>query len=279
MYLYLGAKMIKAMVVNSFLGRIGFDLRDTLDLYKAAWKQLEALPNLSNDILARQLVERLCEDGKIFIDVGCHIGSVVAGVSRHSSPSRILAVEAIPEKVVALRKRFPNVDIHECAVSDSEGKVEFVIDLARSGYSSLDPAVKNRSASTRIIQVKVTTLDVIMPNEGVDLVKIDVEGAELGVLRGSRALVAASRPIFMFESGPEEMSGFPKADLWQWFADHDYDVLLPNRVAHFGPGMSLDNFLDSHLYPRYATNYFGVPRERRDTVRLRARKILDLDKH
>ncbi len=123
----------------------------------------------------------------------------------------------------------------------------------------------------------MTTLDAIVPHHGVDLIKIDVEGAELGVLRGAEAIVTASRPVFMFESGPTEMAGFPMRELWQWFQDHDYEVALPMRVAHNAPGLSLETFLDAHAYPRISSNYFGIPRERRARVRLRARKILKLD--
>ena len=269
-----GETMLKGMLVNSYIGQLGFGLRETVDLHQAIHGQLEDLGCISNDVMARQLLERLCEDGKIFIDVGCHIGSVVAGVSRQSNPSKIIAVEAIGDKVVALRKRFPDLELHECAVSDQEGEVEFTIDLDRPGYSSLDPALKERSAATKLIRVKMTTMDNIMPHEGIDLIKIDVEGAELGVLRGAEALTKASRPVYMFESGPVEMEGYPLTALWQWFDDHDYDVLTPNRLAHYGAGMSLEIFLDSHVYPRRTDNYFGVPRERRESLRTRTRQVM-----
>lgn len=269
--------MLKQMLVNSSVGQAALHLRDTVELHRAVHGQREALGCLANDILARHLLDRLCADGAIFVDVGCHIGSVLAGVARYSRPGRMIAVEAIPEKVVSLRRRFPDVEIHGCAVGDHEGEVEFTIDLERSGFSSLDPALKDRIRSGRVIAVRLTTLDAILPHEGIDLIKIDVEGAELGVLRGAQALVAASRPVFMFESGPQEMEGFPNGALWQWFEDHDYDVVLPNRLAHFGPGMSRDIFLDSHRYPRHTTNYFGIPRERRDATRLRARALLGFD--
>jgi len=269
--------MIKELLINTFVGRLGYRLRETLHLHHAVHRKREALGCLSNDAIAQQLLARLCLEDKIFIDVGCHIGSVVARVSRTHRPGRILAIEPIPEKVASLRRRFPDVEIHGCAVSDHEGEAEFTIDLKRSGYSSLDPARKGRHAATRTMNVRLATLDGIMPHDDVDLVKIDVEGAELGVLRGAEALTAASRPLYMFESGPDEMQGFTHAALWQWFEERDYDLLLPNRVAHLAPGMALDVFLDSHIYPRRTINYFGVPRERRADVRARARRVLRLD--
>jgi len=267
--------MFRELLVNTFMGRIGCDLRETMHLHRAVHGRLEWLGCISNDAIAHQLLKTLCREGKIFIDVGCHIGSVMARVSRNGRLCRILAVEAVPEKARLLRKRFPGVQVHACAVGDHEGDAEFAIHLARSGYSSLDTTRKARHGTTRTITVKLTTLDRIMPHDDVDLVKIDVEGAELGVLRGAEALTAASRPVYLFESGPEEMPGFPHGALWQWFEDHDYDLLLPNRMAHLGQGMSLEVFMDSHVYPRRAINYFGVPRERRAHVRERARQALN----
>lgn len=266
--------MLKGLLVNTKLGQLGMSLRDSFSLHRAAIGDLENVGMIANDMLARTLLERLCEDGRIFVDIGAHIGSVIGGAMAHSKPSRLIAIEAVPEKALALRERFPGAEIIETAVSDHEDEVDFTIDLARPGYSSLNPDVQSHTTASRVIRVRMTTLDAILPHDGVDLIKIDVEGAELGVLRGADALIAASRPVVMFESGAIEMAGFPANELWQWFDDHDYDVVLPMRVAHTAPGMTLEMFLDAHQYPRVTTNYFGIPRERRDQIRPRARKLL-----
>lgn len=269
--------MLKGIIVNTGLGQAGLNLREKIALHKAALDDLENVGMISNDLIARTLLERLCAPGRIFLDVGAHIGSVIAGVMRHSAPARIIAIEAIPEKAAALRARFPKAEIHETAVSDHEAEVDFTIDLARPGYSSLNPELKAQTSASRVIRVPMTTLDAIVPDDGIDLVKIDVEGAELGVLRGAETMIAKSRPIVMFESGAIEMEGFPKTGLWEWFEDHGYEVALPMRVAHQAPGLSLETFADAHEYPRMTTNYYGIPRERRDETRLRARKLLGFD--
>lgn len=269
--------ILKGLLVNTGVGQIGLDLRERLSLQKTALAEPEKLSMASNDLLARVLLERLCAPGGIFVDVGAHIGSVIAAVARHSRPAQIFAVEAIPEKAAALRSRFPDVTILEYAVSDQDGEVDFTVDIARPGYSSLNPDLSTQTSQFQIIRVPMTRLDALTPHEGVDLIKIDVEGAELGVLRGAEAIVAGSRPLFMFESGAIEMAGFPKTALWQWFHDHGYEVALPMRVAHLAPGLTLEAFLDMHEYPRVTTNYFGIPNERRAETRDRARKALALD--
>lgn len=266
--------MVKSAFVNTALGHLAQGMRDRIGLYRAAGASREALGTLSNDSLARTLLERLCADGATFIDVGAHIGSVIDGVRRQSKPSAIVAIEAIPAKAEALRARFPNVTIHSTAAGDSQGDVSFFIDERRSGYSSLDAGLNNRASSVREIVVPINRLDTLVQATNVDLIKIDVEGAELGVLRGAEAIIGASRPTIMFESGADEMEAFPKSALWNWLDAHDYCVLVPNRVAHNDPGMSREVFLEAHLYPRRTTNYFAVARERRTEIRDRARRLL-----
>lgn len=269
---------MRGLIVNNRLGAAARGLRDRWELFRAAAGRVEQVGFLANDYLARLLLERLCLPGRIFIDVGAHIGSVVDGVRRHSRPAHIVAVEAIPEKAAALRRRFPGTTVHALALGEAAGEARFFVAESQSGYSSLDATLSERAANVRAITVPVERLDALVAAEGVDVVKIDVEGAELGVLRGAEAVVAASRPSILLESGPEAMAAYPKAALWDWADAHDYALLVPDRVAHQDDGLSRDGFLEAHLYPRRTTNYWAIARERRDEVRARARDVLRLDR-
>jgi FkbM family methyltransferase len=269
--------MFKQAIVNTSLGFFAQNLRDRLSLHRSVERARERLGEHANDSLARKLLERICAPGRVFIDVGSHIGSVIDGVRRSSRPAHIISIEAIPAKAEALQRRFPEITVHCCAAGDAETEAEFFVDDLRPGFSSLNPAISKREKGVRRIVVPVRRLDSVAADQPVDVIKIDVEGAELGVLRGAEAVVAAHRPTIMFESGAEEMAGFPKRELWEWCDAHDYCVLVPNRVAHQDDGMSLDVFMEAHLYPRRTTNYFAVARERRTEIRSRARVALGLD--
>jgi FkbM family methyltransferase len=254
---------LKQRLVGTPLGRLAMRGRSTLEYWRTG---REAIGTIANDQLAEFLVTRFCE--RAFVDVGAHIGSIIAEVQQHCPDVRITAIEPIPEKARQLRQKFKSVTVIECALADYDGETSFFINLAATGYSSL----ARSAGESREIKVPVRRLDEIV--DDADVIKIDVEGAELGVLRGAERL--KSRPVMLFESAPNEVLGYTKADLWGWFDAHDYGVLLPNRLAHTAPPMSLEVFVDSHHYPRHTTNYFAVPREKIELVRARARKIIGL---
>ncbi len=265
--------MDRAILINTGLGVYVQRLRERIELVRSALSMPENTATISNDMISRHLLERLCRPGAVVVDIGAHIGSVVDGVRRHSQPSAVIAIEAMPEKAAALRRKFPDVTIHACAVGEEDGTVPFFVDVKSTGYSSLY-STRNREADVREITVPLRRLDDLLPSEMVDLMKIDVEGAELGVLKGARALIERSQPVIMFESGPEVQGDYTKEALFHWFDSMHYALLVPNRVAHNDDGLTLQSFVEAHLYPRRTTNYFAIPRIRRIEIRDRARRIL-----
>jgi len=254
----------KQRLIGTGLGRFASSVRNLVQLLRTP---RVALGTVVNDQLATSLMVRLCRPGETFVDVGAHIGSVIADVRYHCPTARIIAIEAIPEKVTQLRRKFPDVTVHSCALAEDEGVTAFYIDLDESGYSSLDGGHGNK----REIRVVKTRLDTLVP--AADIIKIDVEGAELGVLRGAEKLIAQSRPIIMFESGPGNAMGYTKEQMFDWFTERNYGLFAPNRIANTGGPMSLAGFLDSHEYPRRTTNYFALPMERFDEVRAQAQAL------
>lgn len=262
--------LLRTLIVPNRLGAIVQSARAALSLHRAVHSRLESVGTEANDELARWLLERLCPPGGTFLDVGAHIGSVLAGVRRHSNPARLIAIEAMPDKVANLRRRFPHVEVHEFAVGAQAGEASFFVDLAQSGYSSL---TAREGAGTREIRVKVVPLDEALAGVAVDVMKIDVEGAELAALRGAAALVDTGRPVIMFESATLTLDA---GAIWAWFDERDYDVVLPNRVAHLGPPLSREGFEEAHIYPRRTMNYFALPREKRSVIRDRARALLGI---
>jgi FkbM family methyltransferase len=268
---------IKQLALGSSIGRLLIFGRSKFQLLSAAASSSESIGTLMNDQLAAYLLPRLCAPGKTFIDVGSHIGSVIAEVQHHDGSISIIAIEAIPEKAERLHRKFPRVAIYNYAVGDQSGKVSFFINTRKSGYSSLGKAAN--AEGLQEITVSMRRLDDLIFADNVDVIKIDVEGAELGVLLGSKKLIQDSRPVIMFESGPDiNELGYTKSALWEFLTDVGYTIHVPNRVAHNDDGLSIEGFIDSHVYPRRCTNYFAIPTERRIEIRDRAREILGINR-
>jgi FkbM family methyltransferase len=269
---------MKQMLLGTPIGRVALSLREKVGMIQSACFHPDDVGTIANDILATKLITSLCQSNKTFVDIGAHIGSVTSEVAHRDASIRIIAIEAIPEKVAKLRRKFPAIELHECAVGENMGEASFFIDLRESGYSSLGKPRDTDSSAFSEIRVQIRRLDDIVRQADVDAIKIDVEGAELGVLLGGVTILVNCRPIVMFESGPapEDGSGYSKTALYELLSSHGYIVLVPNRVAHNDSGLTLDGFLESHLYPRRTTNYFAVPTERRIEIRDRARGILKI---
>lgn len=256
--------MFREHLVGTAMGRAAIRIREAMNLIRSP---RVALGTVVNDQMALPLLVSLCRSGDTFLDIGAHVGSVIADVQHRCPGATVIAVEAIPEKVSKLKRRFPSITVHSCALSDEVGTVDFYIDTQETGCSSLAERPHSKK-----ISVPKSRLDDLV--DKADLIKLDVEGAELGVLRGGERLVSVCRPIIMFESGPGNVLGYTKEDMFAWLSSQNYGIHAPNRLAGTGGAMGLEGFLDSHEYPRRTTNYFAIPHERFSEVRDRAAALL-----
>jgi FkbM family methyltransferase len=274
----LNSLWLKRRLVGTRLGRTVMRCRNVWSIWQSMRANPENLGSISQEACAKQLLPGLCLESTVFVDVGAHIGSVIDLVRQRHPTIKVIAIEAVPDKATQLAKKFRNIEVHNCAVGEAEGDVTFFVDLHRPGYSSL--ARGGRAATeVREIQVPMRRLDQLVPaTDRVSLMKLDVEGAELAVLRGAAELIARCRPVIYFESGRRatESLGYTTEALFDWFAAAQYEILVPNRVAHNGPGLGRDGFVEAHYYPVRTGNYFAIPAERRTEIRDRAREVLGI---
>lgn len=266
---------MRERLVGSILGDALKATRTWWDIRSLSLLNPEKAAMLANGVLAERLITNLCTGESAFLDVGAHIGSVFTSVHRNTNPSKIYAVEADPAKAQALQARFDYCEIFNCAVGEEQGHLQFYCDRDRPGYSSLVPSEGN---AVEEIQVEVRLLDQIFPDQLIEVMKIDIEGAELGALRGGQELLARSRPVIMFESAGLGVNalGYSPDQLFEWFQEQSFKVFTPDRVAHDAPALGLESFLDAHEYPVRSHNFFAIPPERRLEVRNKARKILQI---
>lgn len=151
------------------------------------------------------VMKQCLREGDTFLDIGASIGQMTLHASRLVQPGgRVLAFEPHPARLASLLdgitiNHAQNVVVYGCGLGEEEGAVTLYTD--RVSPSMLSNAA---SESTKHrVSVKVMVCDQILEAEGVDqvrMMKLDVEGYELNVLRGARRLLStASAPIVCIE--------------------------------------------------------------------------------
>jgi FkbM family methyltransferase len=137
------------------------------------------------------------------IDVGANKGAFLDAMRRLAPGGRAIACEPIPVLAAELAARYPqeSVTVHNCAVSDEPGSATFYWVPSAPAVSGLRMTAHGQP-DVQEIEVRVERLDDLVPGDfDPRVLKIDVEGAELGVLRGARELLRRARPLVILEHG------------------------------------------------------------------------------
>ena len=197
------------------------------------------------------------------VDIGCHYGSILSSFCRLAPRGGHVAFEAIPRKVQFLRRKFPDVDVREMALSDHSGSTEFYINRDATGFSGL---ARHGEGQFEKIRVACALLDDVLPRDRrFSFVKIDVEGAELFVLRGATQFMARDRPVILFEcspSGPPAL-GYQPGDVYDFMMDCGYAVFFLSDALRGGPQVSRTTFEAALVYPFKAFNWVALPDDAR----------------
>ena len=131
----------------------------------------------------KRLIEKAITANTNCIDVGGHLGSILCEFVRLSPNGRHIAIEPLPYKADWLKRKFPEVKVHQVALGEEEKEVEFFYNPRRSGLSGL--LQHGGRDELKIIKVECKRLDDIVPLDmPIGFLKVDVEGGEYGVLKG-----------------------------------------------------------------------------------------------
>jgi len=151
--------------------------------------------------------------GGTFLDVGTNAGSYTYLAAVAVGPTGCVhAIEAAPQTAQRLRADLQangltdRVVLHEVAVADSPGemRLQHAPGALPHGMRYLDPA-----ATVGGDLVRVTTVDELLPDLRADVVKIDVEGADLRVLYGmSKALTTHPPKLVVVEVIDHQLQRF-----------------------------------------------------------------------
>jgi FkbM family methyltransferase len=193
-----------------------------------------------------RFVERLLRPGMTVIDAGAHHGLYTLLASKRvERKGRVIAFEPSPRECERLEKhlrlnRCSNTELMPCALGEDPGDADlYLVDGFQDWCNSLRPPAI--AEPIRTMRVSVRRLDDVLAESGVtkvDFIKLDVEGAELSVLRGARKLLLReSRPAILAEVqdirtqpwgyAAREIIQFLICMHYRWFAIAAKGALLP----------------------------------------------------
>jgi FkbM family methyltransferase len=202
------------------------------------------------------------------VDAGAHMGAWTEALLKNFKPERVIAVECEPRLVEPLKRKFarlPNVAVVDAALAEGEGSASFHQLRHPASSSLLTPradVVKEFAAHSwdllGTVNVHKISYDRLVANEKeVSILKLDIQGAEMGMLSASREGLRKTKCILMevtFTPHYEGDSGF--AELHQFMASQGfglYRLSAPyNRGGRilFADGVYVREEILSELGPR-----------------------------
>ena len=205
------------------------------------------------------LAASLRETG-VYVDVGTNRGQVLREALRTAPRGAHIAFEPIPGLAAEVTREFPGVDCRQKALGESAAMAEFCHFRRREGWSGLrrSPEVSDSDGDPEFITVEVSTLDVELAGVRPSVVKIDVEGAEVGVLKGGRELLRTTRPLVIFEHvyGAAALYAAEPGAPWDLLEDLGYEVF---SVTGEGP-CTRPAFIAAAAVGTGTVNWLAVPR-------------------
>jgi FkbM family methyltransferase len=252
---------VKSLLIRTLLERPVQRLRDVSGIVgRLRHPELHEI-HVEQDRI-EQAMRKIIQNDANCIDIGCHIGSSLSLMLHYSPRGRHIAFEPVPEKAQWLRRKFPEVEIKALALGDKHERLTFFQNVSRPGFSGF---ARGTATQDEVVEqtVDCEMLDnVVGADRKYAFVKIDVEGAELLVLRGARQLIARDMPIILFESSHDGAAklGLNREDLFALLVDElGYNIFLIKDFLNQRAPLDLAGFQEAAMYPFQAFNFLAVP--------------------
>lgn len=198
--------------------------------------------------------------GSTFFDIGAQMGYLSLIAASVAKDVRVHAFEPEQHNLTRFQSnialnRMTNVCVVDQAVSDTTGKLKlYLADNNNAGTHSTIPGISN--VSDRFLELPCTTLDDYVRSEAVgriDIIKIDVEGGELEVIRGAHNTLTERTPTLIMEMSDalQEARTFSTSSFKQLLADMGYHAFTLTDSGALRPspivqGHAMENVVFVH---------------------------------
>lgn len=206
--------------------------------------------NQRYDAYTKAILKRILKPGSVCVDVGCHKGEILDLILKLAPEGLKFGFEPIPDLYHALLQKYrerDNVKISPMALYDETGQTTFQYVRNAPAYSG----IRKRKYSTSDVQIDQITVvtgkldDLIPPEVRIDLIKIDVEGAEFKVLQGATMTLERCKPhiIFEFGLGAADFYGSKPDELFKFLLDRGLKISTLKGYLQNRNSLSADQFV------------------------------------
>ncbi|GAB4487720.1 MAG: FkbM family methyltransferase [Saprospiraceae bacterium] len=228
---------------------------------------LKSLPiaftqNQRYDRQTRRVIERVCKPASNCLDVGCHKGEIMDLFLQNAPRGTHYGFEPIPGLFEDLQKKYAGLEncrLLDIALSDKKGTSSFNYVVSNPSYSGLlKRNYDHPNEQDTLITVHTERLDDLLPADfQVDLIKIDVEGGEILVLRGALETLRRCKPVVIFEHGlgASELYGATPEQVFDLFEQCGLKVSLMCRFLKNQQPLTREEFA-RHYYRKW--NYYFI---------------------
>ncbi|MDA1214878.1 MAG: FkbM family methyltransferase, partial [Planctomycetota bacterium] len=185
----------------------------------------------------------LLKPTSVFADVGANQGEFTTFAAKYAYNGRVLSFEPLLDNFVVLKEnveinQFQNVELHQCGLGDARGSLEIYTteDLTAHGswHEGLGSLYRTDYRNKALGTVRIEVFDEQFAQSGctrLDGMKIDVEGAELFVLKGAAESIQKFHPFLMLEINEEtyQAAGYSKRDVVELLTGWGYRMFKIGR--------------------------------------------------
>ena len=209
------------------------------------------------------LISSLVKNNQNSVDIGANLGLFTFFMSRASK--HVFAFEPNPYPLENLKDLVDsNVTILPIALGNNDGPVEIKIPHHRKGWSSNGASLASKEINDgKIINIQCRKLD-SLNIENVGLIKIDVEGLEIEVIRGSKDTILKNKPVMIIEN--ETVHTKDTNELFTIMNEFGYDKYICNsigkldKIDNFSVEENQKNAIGS-LDINYIQNFIFIPKD------------------
>lgn len=205
---------------------------------------------------------KILKPGMTFVDIGANQGEFTLFAARRLSQGNVFAFEPEEQMFQRLTKnvdlnQFKNVKLFNCGLGKEKTWAQLYTSrdtaLHSGWHEGLFTSYRSNYRNDHVQDIEIIRFDEILSNGGVqrvDLVKIDVEGAELFVLQGAEETLRRFKPKILLEMNEETFrhAGYSAADVMKFMHEHGYHFF---KFLRNGKLQKVDPLKEGNQSPNY----------------------------